>query len=78
MGDLEVGDLVEVIKNNDLSPTLRFFHNKQGMIVRLIAESRHLDEHLKEWEVLFADGRRAAFKHYELKLIAKANEKQKN
>ena len=73
MNAFEIGDLVEVKKNNDLSPTLRFFHNKKGMIARLISESHKGEKTLLiEWEVLFADGKRAAFKHYELNLVAKA------
>jgi len=73
MSDFEVGDLVEVKKNNDLSPTLRFFYNKQGMIFRLISESRKDNKKLWiEWEVLYADGKRASFKNYELNLVAKA------
>ena len=75
---LEVGDLVEVKKSNDLSPTLRFFHNKQGMIVRLVTESlRGNSIFMREWEILFAHGKRAVFKDYELVLIAKAHERKK-
>tara|TARA_R110000824_G_scaffold43928_8_gene128263 strand:- start:14710 stop:14949 length:240 start_codon:yes stop_codon:yes gene_type:complete len=77
MDAFEIGDLVEVKKNNDLSPTLRFFYNKKGMVSRLISESFHGNKILmKEWEVLFADGRRTSFKNYELNLVARANEKQ--
>ena len=73
MNALEIGDLVEVKKNNDLSPTLRFFYNKKGMIVRLMSESHKAGKTLlMEWEVLFADGKRACFKDYELDLVAKA------
>jgi len=73
MSDFEIGDLVEVKKNNDLSPTLRFFYNKRGMISRLISESHKDNKRLWiEWEVLFADGKRASFKNYELNLVAKA------
>ena len=73
MNDFEVGDLVEVKKNNDLSPTLRFFYNKKGMISRLISESHKGDKRLwMEWEILYSDGRRASFKNYELDLVAKA------
>tara|TARA_Y100000034_G_scaffold111804_1_gene145222 strand:- start:678 stop:902 length:225 start_codon:yes stop_codon:yes gene_type:complete len=73
MSDFDIGDLVEVKKNNDLSPTLRFFHNKKGMISRLISESHKGNKILLiEWEVLFADGKRASFKDYELNLVAKA------
>ena len=44
---------------------------------RLISESFHGNKILmKEWEVLFADGRRTSFKNYELNLVARANEKQ--
>jgi hypothetical protein len=78
VGALEVGDLVEVKKSNDLSPTLRFFHNKQGMVVRLVTESmRGNDTFMREWEILFAHGKRAVFKDYELVLISKAHERKK-
>jgi len=71
-----IGDLVEVAKNNSLSPTLRFFHNKKGFLVRIVAESHRNNEvFLREWEILFSDGKRAVFKEYELRLIAKAKEK---
>ena len=78
METLEVGDLVEVKKSNDLSPTLRFFYNKQGMIVRLVAESmRGNDTFMREWEILFTHGKRGVFKDYELVLISKSNDRQK-
>ena len=74
MRDFDIGDLVEVKKSNDLSPTLRFFHDKQGMIVRLTSESMHGGNiYLREWEILFANGKRASFKSYELNLIAMVN-----
>tara|TARA_R110000824_G_scaffold114432_2_gene264941 strand:- start:117 stop:350 length:234 start_codon:yes stop_codon:yes gene_type:complete len=76
MRDFEIGDLVEVKKDNELSPTLRFFHNKKGMIARLISESHNASKTLLvEWEILFADGKRATFKSHELKLISRANKK---
>lgn len=71
MNVFDVGDLVEVKKSNDLSPTLRFFHNKKGMIVRLVTEStRGGSLYMREWEVLFSNGKRATFKNYELNLIS--------
>ena len=76
MRGFEIGDLVEVKKDNELSPTLRFFHNKKGMIARLISESHRAGEVLSvEWEVLFADGKRAPFKNHELNLVSRANKK---
>jgi len=76
MADFEIGDLVEVKKDNELSPTLRFFHNKKGMIVRLMSESCLGNEPLLiEWEILFANGRRAIFKSHELNLVSRANKK---
>jgi hypothetical protein len=69
----EVGDLVEVKKNNALSPTLRFFHNKKGFLVRISSESHKNNKVFStEWEILFSDGKRAIFKDYEICLIAKA------
>ena len=77
MINFEIGDLVEVKKDKDLSPTLRFYYNKRGMIVRLTSESHRNNRILlKEWEILFADGKRTIFKNYELVLIAKANKKK--
>tara|TARA_R110000824_G_C14852862_1_gene640308 strand:- start:288 stop:521 length:234 start_codon:yes stop_codon:yes gene_type:complete len=76
MRDFEIGDLVEVKKDNELSPTLRFFHNKKGMIVRIISERHSAGKTLLvEWEVLFADGKRAYFKNHELKLVSRVNKK---
>ena len=78
MRDFEVGDLVEVKKSNDLSPTLRFYHDKQGMIVRLTSESMHGGSvFLREWEILFVNGKRASFKSYELNLISKSRISEK-
>lgn len=75
MDDLDIGDLIEVKKSNDLSPTLRFFHNKQGMIVRLVSESMRADKiFMREWEILFAHGKRGVFKDYELILISKTTD----
>tara|TARA_Y100000310_G_C20255523_1_gene611155 strand:+ start:67 stop:303 length:237 start_codon:yes stop_codon:yes gene_type:complete len=77
MSDFEIGDLVEVKKDNDLSPTLRFYYNKKGMIVKLTSESHKSNSILlQEWEILFADGKRTIFKNYELALVARANEKK--
>ena len=74
MCDFEIGDLVEVKKDNELSPTLRFFHNKRGMVTRLISESHYAGKTLlMEWEILFADGKRAYFKNHELNLVTRAN-----
>ena len=76
MREFEIGDLVEVKKDNELSPTLRFFHNKKGMITRLISESHSASKTLLvEWEILFADGKRATFKSHELKLVSRVNKK---
>jgi len=70
----DIGDLVEVKKNKDLSPTLRFFYNKQGMIHRIISESMRGEKiYIIDYEVLFADGKKSSFKNYELNLIARAN-----
>ena len=80
MGVFHIGDLVEVKKNKKLSPTLRFFYNTKGMIIRVVSESHHNNKiFIREWEVLFATGKRASFKEYELVLIAKADpDKGKN
>jgi len=75
MSDFKVGDLVRVKKSTDLSPILRFFHNKIGMITSLIAESQKNGRvYMREYAVLFSDGKRAAFKDYELILVADVNE----
>tara|TARA_Y100000034_G_scaffold107662_1_gene137400 strand:- start:223 stop:468 length:246 start_codon:yes stop_codon:yes gene_type:complete len=74
MCDFHIGDLVEVKKSNDLSPTLRFFYNKKGMITKIISESHRSENlYMKEFEIMFSDGKRASFKDYELIMITKAN-----
>lgn len=76
MDCLDVGDLVEVKKDTSLSPSLRFFHNKKGMIKRLVSESCHGNKiKIREWEILFADGKRGTFKDFELTLVSSANKK---
>ena len=75
MNYFKVGDLVRVRKSTDLSPILRFFHNKIGMVTSLIAESQKRGiVYMREYAVLFSDGKRAAFKDYELILVADAND----
>ena len=75
MVKFEKGDLVEVKKNNALSPTLRFFYNKRGLLVRIVAESYKNNKlYSRQWEILFSNGKRFCFKEYELILIAKAKE----
>ena len=75
MKSFEVGDLVRVRKSTDLSPILRFFHNKIGMITFLMSESQKNGKvYMREYAVLFSDGKRAAFKDYELVLVADVND----
>ena len=75
MTDFKVGDLVRVKKSTDLSPILRFFHNKIGMVTSLIAESQKNGRvYMREYAVLFSDGKRASFKDYELILVADAED----
>ena len=72
--EFNIGDLVEVKKNIDLSPTLRFFHNKQGMVHRIKSESMRGEKvYIIEYEILFPNGKKSSFKNYELNLIARAN-----
>jgi len=76
MYDFEVGDLVEVKKDKELSPSLRFFHNKKGMIVEKQSEGHSgLCGIFIEWRILFSNQKSAIFKDYELNLIARANKK---
>ena len=71
MRGFKVGDLVRVKRSTDLSPILRFFHNKIGMVTSLIAESQKNGRvYMREYAVLFSDGKRASFKDYELILVA--------
>ena len=75
MKSFKVGDLVRVRKSTDLSPILRFFHNKIGMVTSLIAESQKNGRvYMREYAVLFSDGKRASFKDYELVLVADLND----
>ena len=69
MHTFTIGDLVEVKKNKDLSPSLRFFHNRKGMIVRKVSEGYSLNEIYVEWCVMFSDQKTAVFKDYELNLV---------
>ena len=76
MYDFGVGDLVEVKKDKKLSPSLRFFHNKKGMIIEKESESHSsLCGIFIEWRVLFPNQKSAVFKDYELNLIATPNKK---
>jgi len=71
MHDFGVGDLVEVKKDNELSPALRFFHNKRGMIIEKESEGHNsICGTFIEWRVLFPSQKSAIFKDYELNLIA--------
>jgi len=77
MYDFAIGDLVEVKKNKELSPSLRFFHNRQGMIIKKEAESLNLIAGIFiEWRVMFPNQKTAVFKDYELNLVANPYEKQ--
>ena len=73
--DFKIGDLVEVKKDNDLNPSLRFFHNKQGMIIKKESEGYTMTTLFVEWRVLFPNQKTAVFKDYELNLIATPNKK---
>ena len=76
MINFEIGDLVEVKKDTALSPILRFYHNKHGMIVRVKREYRRggMVVH-EEFEVIFPDGKRVIFKLDELVLVSRATKK---
>ena len=75
MKGFKVGALVRVKRSTDLSPILRFFHNKIGMVTSLIAESQKNGRvYMREYAVLFSDGKRASFKDYELVLVADLND----
>jgi len=77
MTDFGIGDLVEVKKDGGLSPTLRFFHNKKGMIIKRESESHSLMECYTYivWKVMFPNQKTAVFKDYELTLVSSANKK---
>ncbi len=76
MDNFEIGDLVEVKKDTALSPILRFYHNKHGMIIRVKREYRrgNMVVH-EEFEVLFPDGKRVLFRLDELVLVSRATKK---
>ena len=76
MNNFEVGDLVEVKKDTALSPILRFYHNKHGMIIRVKREYRrgNMVVH-EEFEVIFPDGKRVLFRLDELVLVSRATKK---
>lgn len=76
MNNFEVGDLVEVKKDTALSPILRFYHNKHGMIIRVKREYRrgNMVVH-EEFEVIFPDGKRVLFRIDELVLVSRATKK---
>tara|TARA_Y100001938_G_scaffold145366_1_gene221855 strand:+ start:3649 stop:3879 length:231 start_codon:yes stop_codon:yes gene_type:complete len=76
MNNFEVGDLVEVKKDTALSPILRFYHNKHGMIIRVKREYRRGNMVIhEEFEVIFPDGKRVLFKLDELVLVSRATKK---
>ena len=76
MDNFEIGDLVEVKKDTALSPILRFYHNKHGMIIRVKREYRKRGMVVyEEFEVLFPDGKRVIFKLDELKLVSQATKR---
>jgi len=77
MTDLGIGDLVEVKKDGGLSPALRFYHNKKGMIIKRESESHSLMECYTyiTWKVIFPNQKTAVFKDYELTLVSSANKK---
>tara|TARA_Y100001938_G_C8066606_1_gene420551 strand:- start:354 stop:581 length:228 start_codon:yes stop_codon:yes gene_type:complete len=70
----QIGDLVEVKRNNSLSPALRFFYNNIGIIISLVAESQKNGRvYMREYKVIFDNGRHSTFKDYELRLVAPIN-----
>lgn len=73
MHDFEVGDLVTVKKDKTLSPTLRFYHGKQGMIIKKESEGYTMTTLFVEWRVLFPNQKSVIFKDCELILLASAN-----
>jgi hypothetical protein len=76
MDNFEIGDLVEVKKDTGLSPTLRFYHNKHGMIVRVKKERQRVNKvYCEEYEVLFPDGKRVIFAVGELELVSQATKR---
>lgn len=75
---IEVGDLVEVKRDKDLSPTLRFYFNKKGIVTKKFVLEEDFDFGgimQYEWVVLFDNGKAAVFRDYELKIVAKASKK---
>jgi hypothetical protein len=77
MTEFGIGDLVEVKKDGGLSPALRFYHNKKGIIINRESESHSLMECYTyvAWKVIFPNQKTAVFKDYELILVSSANKK---
>ena len=81
MHDFKVGDLVAVKKDKKLSPvlnspscsTLRFYHGKQGMIIKKESEGYTMTTLFVEWRVLFPNQKSVIFKDCELILLSNAN-----
>ena len=71
----KIGDLVRVKKSSSLNPVLRFFWNKIGLIASLVSETQRNGEvYMREYKVIFYDGRYAKFKDYELVLVASVDD----
>ena len=75
---IEIGDLVKVKKDSNLSPALRFHYNKTGIITGTIDEEDHPGWIISErydYIILFSDGSRGVFRFCDLDIISKANQK---
>jgi len=68
MVNFEIGDLVEVRRDNDLNPVLRFYYDKKAIITRILQIEAD-----KKYIIIFETGRTFLAQGIELKLIAKAN-----
>lgn len=74
---IEVGDLVKVKKDKDLSPALRFHYNKTGIVIDTIDEEDHPGWIMSErydYIVLFSDGTKGVFRISDLNVISKVSD----
>jgi len=60
----DVGDLVEVRRDSDLNPALRFYYGKKGIVTKVFELDRR-------YVILFENGRTMVLRGYEINILAK-------
>lgn len=61
----DIGDLVEVRRDSDLNPALRFYYGKKGIVTKV------LDTRDRRYAVLFENSRTMILHGFEIKILAK-------